>query len=313
MAWQEIIFELDREAVEAWSDQLLALGALSVNAEDADADSLDEQPIYGEPGMHIPAGWQRTVLTVLAEETANPDVLLRACANALAQTDGQAHGVPAYRTLGVQEQDWVRITQAQFEPFAVGEHLWIRPSWSAQAVPTSNRTRYELVVDPGLAFGTGSHPTTKLCLRWLEAHLLANPQQAFSVIDYGCGTGILAIAAAKLGAQNVLGIDIDSQAVQATIYNAQINQVQVSAQDTKAPLPPAADIVVANILSNPLKLLAPLLCGLVKPGGYLVLSGVLARQAEEVAAVYAPRLQLRMVASDDGWACLVGQSPSRPH
>jgi ribosomal protein L11 methyltransferase len=296
VAWLEIIFEVEREQVEPWSDTLLELGALSINAQDADAESLDEQPIFGEPGMPHEVAWERNILSALVDDATDPDVMMRAVANQLDDA------MPAYRVVQVREQDWVRVTQAQFEPFAVGEKLWITPSWTR--TPTANRL--EIVVDPGLAFGTGSHPTTKLCLRWLEQHMPVGAR----VIDYGCGTGILAIAAGKLGAGELLGIDIDPQALQASRYNAQVNGQVLAVQDTRQALPAAADIVVANILSTPLKLLAPLLASLVKPGGWLVMSGVLERQIDEVAAAYQSILPVRMAACDEGWACLAGQRSS---
>jgi ribosomal protein L11 methyltransferase len=293
VAWLEIIFEVEREQVDPWSDALLELGALSINAQDADAESLDEQPIFGEPGMPHEIAWARNVLSALVDDATDADVLMRAVANTLHTA------LPEYRVVQVREQDWVRVTQAQFEPFPVGEKLWITPSWSRSTVAN----RLEIVVDPGLAFGTGSHPTTKLCLRWLEQHVTPGAR----VIDYGCGTGILAIAAGKLGAGELLGIDIDAQALQASCYNAQVNQQNLQVQDTRQALPAPADIVVANILSTPLKLLAPLLASLVKPGGWLVMSGVLERQVDEVAAAYEAILPVRMAASDEGWACLAGQ------
>ncbi len=293
MAWLEIIFEVEREQVEPWSDTLLELGALSINAQDADAESLDEQPIFGEPGMPHESAWERNILSALVDDTTDADVLMRAVANALQDA------LPDYRVVQVREQDWVRVTQAQFEPFPVGEKLWITPSWSR----TDVSNRLEIIVDPGLAFGTGSHPTTKLCLRWLEQHLQAGAR----VIDYGCGTGILAIAAGKLGAGELLGIDIDPQALQASKFNAEANGQTLHVQDTRHALPAPADIVVANILSTPLKLLAPLLASLVKPGGWLVMSGVLERQVDEVAAAYESILPVNMAASEEGWACLAGQ------
>ena len=207
----------------------------------------------------------------------------------------------------VAEQDWVRLTQSQFEPIPIGERLLITPSWHAEAAQaTNNRGRLCIELDPGLAFGTGSHPTTRLCLEWLEQNLAGGE----SVIDYGCGSGILAIAAARLGAKSVIAIDIDTQALISTQANAKANPPTdqlIEIRSTEDPRPEAVDVVVANILSMPLKLLAPVLIELVEAGGALVLSGVLQRQAEEVASAYAPRIPLTVVAERDGWVCLAGR------
>jgi len=275
----------------------LEAGALSVQADDADAESADEQPLYGEPGMPMAQattmpGWRRTLLAALVDDTTDPHQMLVAAARTL----GQA--VPDIREVRrVADQDWVSLTQSQFEPIAIGERLAITPSWHQ---PWEGRL--SIVLDPGLAFGTGSHPTTRLCLQWLEQHLVPGAR----VIDYGCGSGILAIAASRLGAAEVIGIDIDPQALRATRDNAARNGVAVQVLESNAPAPEAADVVVANILSSPLKLLAPVLTGLVKPGGWLVLSGVLERQIDEVTLAYAPLMALHAAQRSDGWACLVG-------
>ena len=295
-SWIEITLEVDKAEAEDWADALLEAGALSVQAEDADADSPDEQPLFGEPvppGLpgtgagYLPQtfGWKRTRLAVLQEaadslEKALPDIV---------------------GTRRVDDQDWVRLTQAQFDPIPVGQRLLILPSW--HAAETQAGDREALIIDPGLAFGTGSHPTTRLCLEWLDEHDL----QGLRVIDYGCGSGILAIAAARLGAAEVIGIDIDPQAVLSTAENARINRVEVTALGGDAPLPPPADLVIANILSTPLKLLAPILSSLVAPGGRLVLSGVLERQIDEVASCYDPALNVQAWRTRDGWACLSGR------
>lgn len=299
---REIVFEVPREHVEAWSDALLEAGAVAVQAEDADADSPDEQPLFGEPG-HVPreVAWQRTRLAAMVSDDAACDALLAEA--------GGAIGYPAptdYALRNVLEQDWVQATQAQFEPIPVGKRLLITPSWHMGA-PRANPQaevpeRITIEMDPGLAFGTGSHPTTRLCLEWLDTNL----RPGVSVIDYGCGSGILAIAAARLGARGVVAIDIDPQALAATRDNAQRNGVSIDVRAAGGALPEPSDVVMANILSNPLKLLAPMLASLVAPGGSLVLSGVLVRQAEEVIACYPPELRMTTAAERDGWACLVG-------
>ena len=299
--WHELRIEVGRDDAEPWSDALLDAGALSVQAEDADAESPDEQPLYGEPGMpasnpgSLPA-WRRTVLAALIDAAVDPRAVLEAAAEALGVSPPATHSVRF-----VADQDWVRLTQAQFEPIPIGDRLVITPSWH----DVEDASRIAIVLDPGLAFGTGSHPTTRLCLQWLERFL----RPGATVIDYGCGSGILGIAAARLGAARVCGVDIDPQALAATRDNADRNRVSVEVRGTLDPRPEPADVVVANILSSPLKLLAPVLTDLVRPGGWLVLSGVLERQIDEVAEVYTSRLPLAAAAVADGWACLAGTKP----
>lgn len=301
MSLRELIFLAGADEVDRWSDALLEAGALSVQAEDADADSPDEQAIYGEPGIPaVRAGWDRTRLTVLVAEDDDP-------AAVLAQAAAEA-GLPAPEAFELREladRDWVGASQAQFTPIPVGDRLLITPSWHVEGLadrPGSDADgRITIVLDPGLAFGTGSHPTTHMCLQWLGEHLRPGER----VIDYGCGSGILAIAAARLGAGEVVGVDIDPQAVSSTRANALVNGVEIDVRlSTEAP-PEPADVVVANILSNPLKVLAPMLSALVAPGGRLVLAGLLDRQAEEVAAAY-PAIDLAVYAEREGWACLAG-------
>lgn len=303
VSWSEIVFVVERDSVDAWSDALLEAGAASVQAEDADAESTDEAPIFGEPGEPEPAsGWPHTRLAALIDSDSDAHALLARAATLCTQTpptDFERREVP--------DQDWVQATQSQFAPIPVGRRLWITPSWhlpdgaaAAQAERSING-RHAIVLDPGLAFGTGSHPTTQLCLEWLDEHLSGGER----VIDYGCGSGILAIAAARLGAAAVCAIDIDPQALDSARHNATVNAVALDVRATGAPAPAPADVVVANILANPLRVLAPLLTGLVAPGGRLVLAGLLDRQASEIAACY-PAIALRSWRSRDGWTCLAG-------
>jgi ribosomal protein L11 methyltransferase len=288
---------------EALSDALLSAGALSVSIEDADEGTDHEQPLFGEPGLEpLEAAWARNRLVVLLPDEADADLMITLAAAAA----GMA--VPEnVRMVTVPDADWVRLTQSQFEPIAVDQRIWIVPTWHKVPADAQQPGRVLLRLDPGLAFGTGSHPTTHLCLQWLARHELAGR----SVLDYGCGSGILAIAAAMLGASPVRGIDIDPQAIEATRLNALANGVMIQAalpDDSSAGW--SAQVVVANILSNPLKALAPLLAASVEAGGWLVLSGVLERQAEEVAAAYAPWIPLTVHDARDGWVCLHGQARS---
>ncbi|WP_175890889.1 50S ribosomal protein L11 methyltransferase [Burkholderia cepacia] len=294
MSYRELVVELAREHAEALSDALLELGALSVSVEDADADTPDEQPLFGEPGL-VPdrTAWQHSRVVALLAAEHEPAVLLAAAANEIGIAE-----TPTFIAREVEEQDWVRLTQSQFEPIPIGERIWVVPSWHDAPDPDA----LVLELDPGLAFGTGSHPTTRLCMEWLEQSV--KPGQ--SVLDYGCGSGILAILAKKCGANPVIGIDIDPQAVESARQNSERNRAEVTYGLPDACPDGEFDIVVANILSNPLKLMASMLASKVKPGGRIALSGVLARQADEVAAVYARYVDISVWREHEGWVCLAG-------
>ncbi|WP_439892177.1 50S ribosomal protein L11 methyltransferase [Ralstonia sp. 25C] len=298
MTYRECVLEVSRDDAEALSEALFDLGALSVSVEDADADTPEEQPLFGEPG-HEPTrlAWNRSRVVALLADDADPALLVAAAANEI-----KLSPIPAYTVREVEEQDWVRVTQSQFEPIHIGEHIWVVPSWHDAPEPDA----VVLELDPGLAFGTGSHPTTRLCMEWLEQHV----QPGERTLDYGCGSGILAIVAKKLGAGETVGVDIDPNAVEASRYNAERNHVEATfALPDDAP-EGTFDLVVANILSNPLKLMSAMLCARVRPGGRLILSGVLERQAEEVAAAYASAIPLTVWRARDGWVCLHGVKPA---
>jgi ribosomal protein L11 methyltransferase len=295
---REITLLADAESADALSDALLEAGALSVSIEDADADTADEQPLYGEPGGEPDrAAWTHNRMSVLLPAGVDPaQFLAGAC-------EGLSIGPPPIcRRREVEDADWVRLTQAQFPPTRIGERLWIVPSWHEPPDPAAINIR----LDPGVAFGTGTHPTTRLCLAWL----LQNMPRDARVLDYGCGSGVLAIAAAKLGAREVIGTDIDEQALDAARANSGRNAVD-ALYTAPGQLPAGQfDVVLANILANPLRLLAPMLLARVAQGGALVLSGVLQRQADELIATYARAdcaLPLRVWAADDGWVCLAGR------
>ncbi len=274
-------------SVEPVSDALEALDALSVGVEDADAQTDAERALFGEPGMPAPrAGWQRSRVTALfdTQEAAN------AAAQLLLAQDFFL-GCEVLATKPVVDQDWVRLTQSQFAPVEITPEFWIVPTWHEPPKAAVHVIR----LDPGLAFGTGTHPTTRMCLRWIAAHPGTD-----TVLDYGCGSGILAIGAAKFGAREVVAVDIDPAAVQSTTVNANANGVQVVAG-----LPERGQgrfaLVVANILATPLKVLAPLLCSHVERPGRLLLAGILERQAEELIQAYAPYCRLAVVDEEDGW------------
>ena len=299
---RELVLLCPGTLAEPLSDALLDCGALSVSVEDADSDTDEEQPLFGEPGSEPNTqAWSRNRVVVLLADGTDPEQLLAA-----AQADLAEAGDLAWHLRQVPDADWVRLTQSQFGPISVCEKILIVPSWHADQMPaTPQPGRIAIQLDPGLAFGTGSHPTTHLCLEWLAQAL---PEQA-TVLDYGCGSGILAIAAAMLGAKAVTGVDIDEQAVQSTRDNALANRVQVQALLPEGLADGLFDVVVANILSNPLKVLAPMLAGRVRSGGQLILSGVLERQADEVAAAYAQWLPLSVWQAREGWVCLAGVKP----
>lgn len=273
--------------IDTLSDVLDAVDALSVSVEDADAQTDAEQALFGEPGMPAPKnGWQRSrVIALFANEALAKDAIRLLGAQDFF-VECQVLGVAA-----VQDQDWVRLTQSQFAPVEITPEFWIVPTWHEPPAQAKQSIR----LDPGLAFGTGTHPTTRMCLRWLARNPVAN-----RVLDYGCGSGILAIGAAKMGALQVDAVDIDEAAIQSTVFNADSNSVQI-----QAGLPELAQgqygLVLANILATPLKVLAPLLCAHVQPGGHLVLAGILDRQAEELKAAYAPYAQLQVSDHEDGW------------
>jgi ribosomal protein L11 methyltransferase len=300
MSWTEIVIEIARDHAEALSDALMEVGALSVSVEDADEGTDAERPLFGEPGMEPKeAAWEHSRVVALTEQDADQAAIVAAAAAQI-----KLAAVPPFTTRKVEEQDWVRLTQSQFAPIHIGKNIWVVPSWHEAPDPDA----LILELDPGLAFGTGSHPTTRLCMEWLEAH----PAPGKTVLDYGCGSGILAMVAKKLGAQQVAGVDIDPQAIESARDNAVRNQCEVAyfLPDTFAQSQHASqrfDVVVANILSSPLKLMAPMLSGRVADGGALILSGVLARQAEEVAAAYAPFIKLGVWAELDGWVALHGR------
>ena len=291
----ELVLHAGQALVEPVSDALMdELGALSVSVEDADVDTDAEQALFGEPGLPAPReGWRHSTLRALFADEAQATA---AATQLLAQA--WAAEVRLQALQAVPDEDWVRLTQAQFTPVAITDSFWVVPSWH-QAPPAAERV---IRLDPGLAFGTGTHPTTRMCLRWIAQHA----QPWARVIDYGCGSGILAIGAALHGAVQIDAVDIDPAAVVATQANAQANGVSLTAATPDRASGPYL-LVLANILASPLTLLAPLLSAHLAPGGHLVLAGILERQTGELRDAYAPWLSLEVHDREDGWVLMVGQ------
>ncbi|MDP5239143.1 50S ribosomal protein L11 methyltransferase [Uliginosibacterium sp. 31-16] len=293
--WYSVSLKAAAEQAEALSEALMEAGALSVSIEDADAGTERETPQFGEPGSVNERLWDHSVVIALFEKTANIPAALAQAAEAVGLDD-----VPPFHIEEIAEQNWVQLTQSQFDPIRINERLWIVPSW--HDAPDAAAINIEM--DPGMAFGTGSHPTTRLCLQWLCDAVMPGA----SVLDYGCGSGILGIAAAKLGAGTIVGCDIDQAAVDASRANAERNGVaDATWQNSAGHVQGQYDIVVANILTNPLCVLAPNLVSHVKPGGRLALSGVLAIQAEQVITAYAPYIALQVGDEHEGWIRLEGR------
>ena len=295
MPWLTLIVDSDAEHAEALSEALLELGALSVDLLDADADTPDEQAIFGEPGEPPPGVWQHNRISALFDSDQDVAAILHKAATRIDLKE-----TPGYRIEALADNDWVRLTQSQFDPIPISPRLWIVPTWHTPSDPSA----LNIVLDPGLAFGTGSHPTTRLCLRWLDTNIKGGE----SILDYGCGSGILAIAALKLGAARAVGVDVDSQAVTASRDNAAANQVGNVQFYQPDNVPQGSyDLVVANILTNPLRMLAPLLANATQQGGQIVLSGILEEQAQDVMNIYRQWFDLNAPIFEDGWSCLSGR------
>lgn len=292
MAWVSLKIEAQDNTADLISDTLMQLGALSAIIEDANAETIDEQPIFGEPGDPPPGIWQQNLVSALFDEGVDINAVM-------AELESQTR-LPSlsYSTETIQEQDWVRATQSQFDPIRITDSLWIVPTWHDSPNPDA----INIILDPGLAFGTGSHPTTHLCLNWLT-HTVKSGQ---SVLDYGCGSGILAIAAKKLGAAKVVGVDIDPQAIQSSLYNAEQNAVIAEFYPASQYQTAQFDIVVANILSSALSVLAPALASSCKAGGKIALSGILREQEAAVSAIYAEWFDMETPLYMDSWVLLTG-------
>lgn len=290
MTFTALVLEVKAEEADPLSDALLDAGALSVSCEDACGESATAVSLFNESGES--ATWPRVRITALCTVQPEPEqLLLCACHRA-----GVA--VPAHELRSVPDEDWVAKSKEQFGPIRVSAGLWIVPTWCLPPEPDA----HNLVLDPGLAFGTGAHPSTRLCLQWLERSIAGGE----TVLDYGCGSGILTIAALKLGARHAVGVDIDPDAVRTARANARRNDVAGEFLEGCAPLTFTADVVIANILANPLKVLAPMLASRCRRGGQIALSGILSDQASDVESCYSPWIAFAPPAEAEGWVCLSG-------
>ncbi len=292
MAWITAVIAATADEAEIISDALMQLGALSVSIEDAQALTPEEKPIFGEPGDPPPGVWQNNQVSAMFDETEDLDQVL----SQLTQLTGIKDFHIATKVL--QDEDWVRKTQAQFNPIAINDRIAIVPTWHE----VTDADKINIILDPGLAFGTGSHPTTHLCLDWLSQ----NVKSGQAVLDYGCGSGILAIAAKKLGAKHVVGADIDQQAVEASEFNAVQNNVKIPFYDAQSYQQQSFDIVVANILSSALSVLAPVLAANCKKGGKIALSGILAEQTAQLVEIYSEWFDMSPSQTLDAWVLLIG-------
>lgn len=292
MPYQQITIAVNDHLAERLADALMEHGALSAAIEDAYAGTENEQAIFGEPGMPAEQIWQQSKVIALFGEHDEAAAVVKAAAQECGLKD------LSYDSETLEDQDWVRLTQSQFDPIQISERLWITPSW--HKAPAGNAVNLQL--DPGLAFGTGSHPTTRLCLKWLDTQLKGGE----SVLDYGCGSGILTIAALKLGAGSAVGVDIDEQAIRASNDNAAQNNVQAHFYLPDGLPQGQFDVVVANILANPLRMLGEMLAARTKQGGRIVLSGLLAEQSEELGEIYSQWFDIEPTETEEGWARLSG-------
>jgi ribosomal protein L11 methyltransferase len=298
MAWLELEFCVPGPDVDHLSESLFSVGAISVDVTDADEGSAKEKAIFAEPGEIFELSWNANRVVALFDSDVDVTKVIKNLEEFV-----NVSQLSDYQVRTVEDQDWVRLTQKQFDPIQVTDRIRITPSWSDVGVPSD----VEIVLDPGLAFGTGSHPTTRLCLQWLDQASVSER----IVVDYGCGSGILGIVAKKLGSKGVFCVDIDENALIATEYNAQRNGVDVNIQSANDEFKVSADLLVANILSAPLKVLAAAFASIVRPGGRIALSGILVEQEDELCEVYQKQFDMKPFDRLEGWVCLEGVK--RPH
>ena len=292
MSWANLIVQINKEDVDSISDFLIELGAISTSIEDTNLNQKNEELIFGVPNIESQQFWENNTVQALFEKKINIEIIKAAIKNKF--TDA----ILSLSTKDVEDTDWVKSTQTQFSPIRINDKLWIIPTWHK----IQDKNAINLLLDPGLAFGTGAHPTTHLCLLWL----LDNINQNLSVLDYGCGSGILGIAAKKIGAKKVIGVDIDSQAVKASKDNSEMNNVKISWSNAKEKIDFKADLIVANILSSALSILAPILAEYSITNGRIALSGILESQEDDIKKIYSPWFDFDPSYKKDGWILISG-------
>lgn len=291
MSWVNLLILSTNAHADNFSDFVLENGAISASIQDQNLNKNNEEIIFGEPHNGPQQFWEHTQINALFRN-------LNEAKKALKKLEKKFGIKLSVEFKEVQDEDWVKKTQDQFHPISINNKLWIIQTWH----DVVDKNAINLILDPGLAFGTGSHPTTYLCIEWL----INNIQKKSAVLDYGCGSGILSICAKKLGADEVLGVDIDPQAISSSIYNSQKNKVLIEFSNTKKTTKFKADIIVANILSSALKVLAPVLASYCKKNGKIALSGVLRNQEKEITDIYSKWFSMKKASYKDEWVCLSG-------
>jgi ribosomal protein L11 methyltransferase len=292
MSWTNLIVQTSKEDVDSISDYLIELGAISTSIEDTNLNKNNEELIFAEPNIRSEQFWENNTVQALFEKKIDIELIKIAINNKFNDAN------LSFLTSNIQDKDWVQLTQSQFLPIHVHDKLWIIPTWHN----IQDKNAINLILDPGLAFGTGTHPTTHLCLLWL----LENISQNTTVLDYGCGSGILGIAAKKIGAKKVFGVDIDNQAIKASEDNSKKNDVKISWSNTKDKIEYKTDLVVGNILSSALSVLAPVLAEHCKSKGKIALSGILESQEEDIKKIYSKWFDFNSSSIKDGWVLISG-------
>ena len=292
MSWTNLLVQTNKKEVDSISDFLLELGAISTSIQDSNLNQNNEELIFGEPNNQSQQFWENNTVQALFENSIDIEIIKAAL---MAKFDTPKNFIEASN---IQDQDWVKLTQSQFSPIKIHDKLWIIPTWHE----IQDKKALNLILDPGLAFGTGTHPTTHLCLLWL----LDNVNRDVTVLDYGCGSGILGIAAKKIGAKKVFGVDIDDQAIKSSRDNAEINNVEIFWNNTEIKVDYGTDLVVANILSSALSVLAPALAGHCKPNGKIALSGILQSQEKDLKKIYSQWFDFQPSHYKDGWVLISG-------
>jgi ribosomal protein L11 methyltransferase len=292
MSWTNLLVQTNKKEVDLISDFLLELGAISTSIQDSNLNQNNEELIFGEPNNQSQQFWENNTVQALFENSIDIEIIKAAL---MAKFDTPKYFI---ETSSIQDQDWVKLTQSQFSPIKIHDKLWIIPTWHE----IQDQKALNLILDPGLAFGTGTHPTTHLCLLWL----LGNVNKDVTVLDYGCGSGILGIAAKKIGAKKVFGVDIDDQAIKSSRDNAEINNVEIFWNNTEIKVDYRTDLVVANILSSALSVLAPALAAHCNPNGKIALSGILQSQEKELKKIYSQWFDFQPTNYKDGWVLISG-------